>query len=176
MGSAPELCRAVRDAVSSGHSIAEGWASRLRDIKFNLDRGKQEAKEALDSFNSTLGFGKSNCAEGGSCSDAFGKALGAVIAAGASDGTSELGGAEGILRSAEEKIGNILEDHLTSRDLEAASRESNGEVLLKEDGTPWNHREEVAAALRRLGNQARRLQRALKKSGLSDSQNTVSTS
>ena len=85
----PELCRAVRDAVSAGHSIEEGWAKQLNDIGDKLSKGVNSAKKDLDTFNSVLGFGKTNCAGGGSCGDAFGQAAGAVIAGVASDGESE---------------------------------------------------------------------------------------
>lgn len=166
----PDLCRAIRDAVSAGRSIEEGWANRLNQIGDKLSKGVKSAKKDLDTFNSVLGFGKTNCAGGGDCVADFGQAVTAVIAGIASDGESELGGAEGILRTAEGKIANILEDHLTAGDLEAAQRESNGERLLKRDGTPWNHREEVSGAVAGLERQVKRLQRALGKSGLSDSQ------
>ena len=85
----PELCRAVRDAVSAGHSIQEGWAKRLDDIGNDLSKGVKSAKKGLDAFNSVLGFGKTNCAGGGSCDDALMKAAGAVATAVASDGESE---------------------------------------------------------------------------------------
>ena len=85
----PQLCKAVLDAVSSGHSIAEGWANRLNQIGGKLSKGLQSAKKDLDKFNDALGFGKTNCAGGGSCSDALGQAVGAVVAVGASDGESE---------------------------------------------------------------------------------------
>ena len=75
-----ELCKAVLDAVTSGGSIQDGWASRLLKISRTISSGVETAektvaaaKKSLDTFNSVLGFGKANCAGGGSCSDAWAK-------------------------------------------------------------------------------------------------------
>ncbi|HEX3590372.1 MAG TPA: polymorphic toxin type 28 domain-containing protein [Pseudonocardiaceae bacterium] len=45
-----------------------------------------------------------------------------------------------------------LKEHLTDRDLDAARRELDGEVVAtKSDGTPWDHVDEVQNAQRGLG-------------------------
>lgn len=60
-------------------------------------------------------------------------------------------------------------EHLTRRDLDAARRELDGEVVAtKPDGTPWNHVGEVRDAQRGLANRIDQLKRLLADSRVSD--------
>ncbi|TCO62994.1 polymorphic toxin type 28 domain-containing protein [Actinocrispum wychmicini] len=62
-----------------------------------------------------------------------------------------------------------MKEHLTERDLDAAKRELNGEVVArKPDGTPWDHVDEVRNAQRGLVNRINQLKRQLGDSRLSD--------
>ncbi|HEX6501359.1 MAG TPA: polymorphic toxin type 28 domain-containing protein [Micromonosporaceae bacterium] len=62
-----------------------------------------------------------------------------------------------------------LKEHLTDRDLDAARRELNGEVVArKPDGTPWDHVDEVRNAQRGLANRIEQLKRQLGDSRISD--------
>ena len=62
-----------------------------------------------------------------------------------------------------------LKEHLTDRDLDAARRESNGEVVArKSNGEPWDHVNEVREAQNGLLNQVQRLQRKLGDTRLSE--------
>ena len=55
-----------------------------------------------------------------------------------------------------------LKEHLTDRDLDAARRELNGEVVArKPDGTPWDHVREVKEAQLGLVNRIEKLKRQL---------------
>lgn len=55
-----------------------------------------------------------------------------------------------------------IKEHLTQRDLDAARRELDGEVVArKADGTPWDHVNEVRDAQRGLRNRIRQLQQQL---------------
>ncbi|MFD9889741.1 putative T7SS-secreted protein [Amycolatopsis sp. NPDC059027] len=61
-----------------------------------------------------------------------------------------------------------LKEHLTDRDLDAARRELNGEVVARKgDGTPWDHVKEVKEAQNGLLNQVNKLKRMLNDSRLS---------
>lgn len=42
-----DLCRAIRDAVSEGRSIAEGWQDRFTQIQDQLANGVESAKKDL---------------------------------------------------------------------------------------------------------------------------------
>lgn len=60
-----------------------------------------------------------------------------------------------------------LKEHLTDRDLDAARRELNGEVVArKPDGTPWNHVQEVRDAQAGLANRIDAINRRLGWPGL----------
>lgn len=60
-------------------------------------------------------------------------------------------------------------EHLTERDLDAARRELNGDVVAtKSDGTPWNHVGEVRDAQRGLVNRIEQLKRMLADSRISE--------
>ena len=167
----PALCRAILDAFSRGGSIVDGWANYLGQTAEKLANGVESAKKDLDTFNSVLGFGKTNCAGGGSCSDALSQATGAVIAAVASDGESEAGAVEGMIARSEGKIANIIEDHLSPKDLSAAEREANGGMRVAgPNGKLWDHVEEVSQAINGLERQVRHLERMLSRSGLSEEQ------
>jgi RHS repeat-associated protein len=137
----PELCRAVRDAVSSGHSIVEGWAKRLNEIRDDLPKHVQTAKKAVDTFNSTLGFGKTNCAGGGSCDHAFAQALGAVVAAGVTGGESEepelAALAEKWSKGTFESVGDSLAYHFGEHGEEVAAKDML-HYLRKADGFASN--------------------------------------
>ena len=62
-----------------------------------------------------------------------------------------------------------MKEHLTDRDLDAARRELNGEVVArKPDGRPWDHVGEVRDAQRGLINRIEQLKRQLGDSRLSD--------
>jgi hypothetical protein len=62
-----------------------------------------------------------------------------------------------------------LKEHLTDRDLDAARRELDGEVVAtKSDGTPWDHVDEVQNAQRGLVNRINQLKRQLGDSRISD--------
>jgi hypothetical protein len=62
-----------------------------------------------------------------------------------------------------------LKEHLTDRDLDAARRELDGEVVAtKSDGTPWDHVDEVQNAQRGLVNRISQLKRQLGDSRISD--------
>ena len=55
-----------------------------------------------------------------------------------------------------------IKEHLTGRDLDAARRELNGEVIAtKADGTPWDHVDEVQNAQRGLVNRIAQINRQL---------------
>jgi hypothetical protein len=55
-----------------------------------------------------------------------------------------------------------LKEHLTDRDLDAARRELDGEVVAtKSNGTPWDHVDEVRTAQRGLLNRIGQLKRQL---------------
>ncbi|UOZ08578.1 putative T7SS-secreted protein [Amycolatopsis sp. WQ 127309] len=61
-----------------------------------------------------------------------------------------------------------LKEHLTERDLDAARRELDGEVVARKgDGTPWDHVKEVREAQNGLVNQVNKLKRMLADSRLS---------
>lgn len=62
-----------------------------------------------------------------------------------------------------------LKEHLTDRDLDAARRELDGEVVAtKPDGTPWDHLDEVRNAQRGLANRIDQLKRQLGDSRISE--------
>jgi predicted RNA binding protein with dsRBD fold (UPF0201 family) len=62
-----------------------------------------------------------------------------------------------------------LKEHLTDRDLDAARRELNGEVVArKPDGAPYDHVDEVRNAQRGLVNRIEQLKRQLGDSRISD--------
>lgn len=62
-----------------------------------------------------------------------------------------------------------LKEHLTDRDLDAARRELDGEVVAtKSDGTPWDHVDEVQNAQRGLVNRIGQIKRQLGDSRISD--------
>ncbi|WP_255788847.1 polymorphic toxin type 28 domain-containing protein [Mycobacteroides abscessus] len=55
-----------------------------------------------------------------------------------------------------------MKEHLTDKDLDAARRELNGEVVArKPDGTPWDHVQEVRDAQLGLVNRIEQLKRIL---------------
>jgi Bacterial toxin 28 len=67
-----------------------------------------------------------------------------------------------------QKLDN-LSSHLTDRDLDAARRELDGQVVArKADGTPWDHVQEVRDAQQGLLNVIDRINRQLASPGLSD--------
>jgi len=97
-------------------------------------------------------------------------AVTAVIAAVASDGTSEEGFVEKQIATASTKIGNIETKILTSETLQAAEREVNGGIkVLKETGQAFDHVGKVEQAIAGLDKQASHLERVLQRSGLSES-------
>jgi uncharacterized protein YukE len=62
-----------------------------------------------------------------------------------------------------------LKEHLTEKDLDAARRELDGEVVARKgDGTPWDHVDEVQNAQRGLVNRIGQLKRQLGDSRISD--------
>ncbi|MFE7312676.1 putative T7SS-secreted protein [Streptomyces sp. NPDC057555] len=62
-----------------------------------------------------------------------------------------------------------LKEHLTEKDLDAARRELDGEVVArKSDGTPWDHVNEVREAQDGLVNRIERIKRQLNDSRISD--------
>jgi hypothetical protein len=130
----------------------------------------QKAEGAVDWFNGTLGFAKSNCAGGGSCVDALGMAGTAILTAVVSDGASEEGFVEKQIATASTKIENIETKVLTSETLQAAEREVNGGMkVLKETGQAFDHAGKVEQAISGLNKQASHLERVLQRSGLSES-------
>jgi hypothetical protein len=67
----------------------------------------------------------------------------------------------GATRTSGTKVDRYKE-HLTDRDLDAARRELDGEVVArKADGTPWNHVQEVREAQNGLVKRIQQLQRQL---------------
>jgi hypothetical protein len=71
-------------------------------------------------------------------------------------------------RSAPSKT-DRMKEHLTDRDLDAARRELDGEVVArKSDGTPWDHVDEVRNAQRGLVRRIDQLKRLLGDSRVSD--------
>jgi RHS repeat-associated protein len=127
-------------------------------------------ERVIDRFNGTVGFGQSNCAGGGNCFDAFGMAVGAVVAAVASGGESEDAVAEKQIGTAGAKIENIA-GKLTSETLEAASREVNGGMkVAKAGGGYFDHAGSVQEGMNGLNKQVTHLERVLQRSGLSESQ------
>jgi hypothetical protein len=130
----------------------------------------QNAEKGLDLFNEWLGFGKSDCAGGGSCVDALGMAGTAVVAAVASDGGSE----EATLARSETKIANIAKGLAKEGSLEQAEREANGGMkIFKEDGTAvFKHAENyVEQHIGGLEKKANSLERFIREHpGLSESQ------
>lgn len=130
----------------------------------------QKAEGAVDWFNGTLGFAKSNCAGGGSCVDALGMAGTAILTAVVSDGASEEGVVEKQVATASAKIERIA-GNLTEETLDAANREVNGGMkVAKAGGGEFSHVEKVEQLMNGLDKQARHLERVLKRSGLSESQ------
>lgn len=70
-----------------------------------------------------------------------------------------------------------IKEHLTDRDLDAARRELNGEVVAqKADGTPWDHVDEVRNAQRGLRNRVRSLQKQLSDPNLSAAERAAAQS
>jgi Bacterial toxin 28 len=70
-----------------------------------------------------------------------------------------------------------IKEHLTDRDLDAARRELNGEVVArKPNGTPWDHVTEVREAQRGLVNRINWLKRQLGDSRLSDADRAAAQS
>ncbi len=129
----------------------------------------QKAENAVDIFNSTLGFGRSDCGGGGSCLNALGMAGTAVIAAVASGGESEGAFVEKQIATAGPKIENIAAK-LTGETLEAASREINGGMkVAKAGGGFFDHVGSVQEGINGLNKQAAHLERVLQRSGLSES-------
>ncbi|MGX1773705.1 PA14 domain-containing protein [Nocardia brasiliensis] len=64
-----------------------------------------------------------------------------------------------------------LKEHLTDRDLDAARRELNGEVVArKSDGTPWNHVQEVRDAQNGLVNRIEQIKNRLSWPGLPEAE------
>jgi RHS repeat-associated protein len=129
----------------------------------------KEGERALDAFNETLGFGKSNCAKGGDCVNALGMAATAVIAAVASGGESE----EATLARSETKIANIAKDLADPELIQAAEREAKGGMkVIREDGKLFSHAEnKVGQRIGGLDKQVRHLERFIQEHpGLSDSQ------
>lgn len=62
-----------------------------------------------------------------------------------------------------------IKEHISPRDLDAAKRELDGEVVArKADGTPWDHVGEVRDAQRGLQNQIGRLKRQLGRDDLTE--------
>jgi hypothetical protein len=61
-------------------------------------------------------------------------------------------------RQAISKIDNIINDHLTTRDISGALRDALGKPVPKPGGGYWNHLQEVKEALRGLRNQAKALE------------------
>lgn len=67
-----------------------------------------------------------------------------------------------------------LKEHLTDRDLDAARRELNGEVVArKPSGQPWDHVDEVRNAQRGLVNRINQIQRQLSDSRISSADRTT---
>jgi hypothetical protein len=70
-----------------------------------------------------------------------------------------------------------LKEHLTERDLDAARRELNGEVVArKPNGQPWDHVDEVRNAQRGLANRIEQLKKQLGDSRLSDADRAAAQS
>ena len=67
-----------------------------------------------------------------------------------------------------------LKEHLTEKDLDAARRELDGEVVAtKSNGQPWDHVDEVRNAQRGLVNRIDQLKRQLGDSRISDADKSV---
>jgi hypothetical protein len=131
----------------------------------------QEVKQGVDTFNATLGFGKSNCA-GGDCINAVGMAGTAVLAAVVSGGESEASKAEFVeqqISRSSTKIENIAKNNLTTKTVGAAKREVNGGMsVAKAGGGTFSHEEKVLQAINGLNRQATHLEGLLQRSGLSE--------
>jgi hypothetical protein len=70
-----------------------------------------------------------------------------------------------------------LKEHLTEKDLDAARRELDGEVVArKPDGTPWDHVDEVQNAQRGLVNRINQLKRQLGDGRLSEADRSAAES
>jgi RHS repeat-associated protein len=65
------------------------FEENLYHIALQGAHATSKAAQGVDWFNKWLGFGQSNCSNGGDCGDALFKAFGAITAAIASDGQSE---------------------------------------------------------------------------------------
>jgi RHS repeat-associated protein len=133
-----------------------------------LRTGVQKAAGAVDTFNSTLGFGRSNCGGGGSCTNALGMAGAAILVAVFSDGASE----EATLARSEARIANLAKNLAKKGTLEAAEREINGGMkIFQEDGRFFDHANFVNEQIRGLENKVTSLERFIQEHpGLSDSQ------
>ena len=130
----------------------------------------KKAEQALDTFNGTLGFAKSNCAGGSDCINALGMAATAIIAAVASGGESEEAFVEKQISTAGPKI-ERLAAKLTEDTLESANREVNGGMkVAKAGGGFFDHAEKVKQVMNGLNKQAAHLERVLQRRGLSESQ------
>jgi hypothetical protein len=63
----------------------------------------------------------------------------------------------------EAKIETIKRDHLTEKDVEGANKDCEGNPILRPDGTPWNHFQEVKEAIGGIVNVIYRIQVAMTK-------------
>jgi RHS repeat-associated protein len=130
----------------------------------------KRAEKGLDTFNATLGFGKTNCANGGSCANALGMAGTAVVAAVVSGGESESDFVETQISTAGKRIENLI-GNLTNETLEAASREVNGGMkILKSTGEAFDHVGKVQDVVNGLSRQIAHLERVLERPDVSESQ------
>jgi len=94
-------CQTTTGVRTFAGQVVQTWSSRdcsggLNPLEENLYRwatqgahATAKAAQGLDWFNNWLGFGKTNCGNGGDCGDAAGQAFAAIIAGIDSDGLSE---------------------------------------------------------------------------------------
>jgi hypothetical protein len=85
------LCQGLNAGWNALHEIANGTQHNLNDAIWSAKNVVKTSKKALDTFNSSLGFGSTNCSGGGSCAGGVASAAGAIIAGVESGGESEEG-------------------------------------------------------------------------------------
>jgi RHS repeat-associated protein len=162
-------CRSGDWGCNAWNNINQNW----NQIHAIADKAVSFGKKAVDGFNGTLGFGKTNCSGGGSCSDAVSQATGAVVAGVLSDGESESEIVAKQLDVAETKIENIINNDLSPETLEAAGREAKGGMKVAgEDGKLFDHVGKVGRGIRGLSRQIGHLERVLGRSDIGESQAT----
>ena len=136
--------------------------AQFANLAKKLARHQGDAEQALDAFNATLGFGKSNCSSGGDCTSALGIAVSAMIAAVYSGGENEEPFIERQIATAGAIIENLAAD-LAGDTLAAAKRQINGGMKIpKAGGGEFNHVGDVEQTIAGRSKQVKHLERSFR--------------